>query len=379
MSRRGFTLVELMVVILIIALVSVLTLPVVIPAFSHRQVSEAARILQGTLVGARDRAIHLNRPCGIRLLPDQALLAVQPALLPNGQPNPQAGWPDFTQPVVFNRIVPIDGAPEYNEGMVSIYPGKAYPAAVTQGLPVLVLEQAVTTAQGAPNSPTSWMWNIRVGDKVQVGNAGPWYTVIGPETVPNPEQFINVGPPGPPPVPEYLVLVDGQDDNGNGWIDEGADGIDNDRDGFVDNNPEWVETETWGGSIGSAPIVSAPYAIRRRPLPGANAGEVALPAQVVVDFSRSMLPVNLQTACVDLIIAPDGTASPSLPYSTPASMAMSSAFFGFWLSERADIGTGVNPKGQWAGVVINARTGALSTSVNPPPATPFLGAMQGNP
>ena len=34
--------------------------------------SEAARILQGALVGARDAAIHNNTPSGIRLLPDPA-------------------------------------------------------------------------------------------------------------------------------------------------------------------------------------------------------------------------------------------------------------------------------------------------------------------
>ncbi len=64
---RGFTLVELLVVIVIILLVSVVALPTVLPAIQHRQVSEAARILQGALVGARDKAIHDNQPCGNRL------------------------------------------------------------------------------------------------------------------------------------------------------------------------------------------------------------------------------------------------------------------------------------------------------------------------
>ena len=71
-QRRGFTLIELLVVILIILLVSAVTLPTVIPAIAHRQVTEAARLLQGNLVGARDAAIHYNAPRGIRLLPDPA-------------------------------------------------------------------------------------------------------------------------------------------------------------------------------------------------------------------------------------------------------------------------------------------------------------------
>src|SRR5262249_34664684 len=49
---RGFTLVELLVVITIILIVSAVALPTVLPAISHRQVSEGARILQGALVGA---------------------------------------------------------------------------------------------------------------------------------------------------------------------------------------------------------------------------------------------------------------------------------------------------------------------------------------
>ena len=71
---RGFTLIELLVVILIILLVSAVALPTVIPAITHRQVSEAARILQADLVGARDAAINTVRPAGIRLLPDPVFI-----------------------------------------------------------------------------------------------------------------------------------------------------------------------------------------------------------------------------------------------------------------------------------------------------------------
>ena len=52
-ARGGFTLIELLVVILIILLVSAVALPVVLPALSHRQVSEAARICRRRWPGAR--------------------------------------------------------------------------------------------------------------------------------------------------------------------------------------------------------------------------------------------------------------------------------------------------------------------------------------
>ena len=103
-GRRGFTLIELLVVMLIILLVSAVVLPTVLPAIIHRQVSEAARILQGALAGARDTAINNNAPAGIRLLPDPVL---------NGQslnaPGGTAGVStlDPTKILASNRYIPI--------------------------------------------------------------------------------------------------------------------------------------------------------------------------------------------------------------------------------------------------------------------------------
>ncbi len=129
--------------------------------------------------------------------------------------------------------------------------------------------QETTFAPGTcppmPNPPTNWFWNIRVGDKIQINNSGPWYTVVGPMAISpagttingtfysNPEMFVNVGPPGilSPLIaqyngpagacqtryqPDFLFLVNSQDDNDNGWIDEGWDGVDNNGNGFVDEN-----------------------------------------------------------------------------------------------------------------------------------------------
>ena len=90
---KGFTLVELLVVILIIGVVSAVTLPTVLPALAHRQVSESARTLQAAIEGARDAAIRANAPRGIRLLPDPAF--------PNSTAVPM---------LASNRIVPIEPA-----------------------------------------------------------------------------------------------------------------------------------------------------------------------------------------------------------------------------------------------------------------------------
>src|SRR5271157_5013042 len=292
-GRRGFTLIELLVVMLIILLVSALVLPTVIPAITHRQVSEAARILQGALAGARDTAINNNAPAGIRLLPDPALTGQ--AITLNGV---QTLAP--TKILASNRYIPIQLAPDYSEGRVRLdtnpagasvpplnfytvnpytfftYPpqkgGGFYPAA---GSAMLYLEQEyfnqTITAADVINPPTSWYWNIRIGDKVQINNTGISYTVVGPMNILNPELFVNVGPPGSPlpiqrtsllgtPYPaELLFLVNGLDDNQDGYVDNGWDGIDNDNDGIVDRAPdlttnnyyEWIETETWQVSLAS--------------------------------------------------------------------------------------------------------------------------------
>ncbi len=264
--RRGFTLIELLVVIVIILIVSALVLPVVIPATRHRQVSEAARVLQGALVGARDQALKDNAPSGIRLLPDPAFPLVY---LPNGQLDPN-------QPLVSNRIIPIGNAPDYNEGRVSQWQGDLpalvaalpYPGPGTSANPsptygqtgCLMVYESVLDTNGLINAPTGWFWNIRIGDKIQLNNAGPWYTVVGPMNVTpqqgNSELFVNVGPAGTKSpfldpngsgaFPEFLLLVNGIDDNKNGWKDEGWDGVDNDGKNGKDDIGEW-ETEKWSG------------------------------------------------------------------------------------------------------------------------------------
>src|SRR5208337_2144796 len=210
--RPGFTLVELLVVILIILLVSAVTLPSIISAISHRQVSEAARVLQAALVGARDSAIHNNAISGIRLLPDPTINGIN-----TNASSPLYGMLDPTLPLAMSRIVPLEAAPDYDEGMVSIIQDQAAysPFAAAQLYPyptrtnavtgkttsVLMVEECpvnTTSTNFTPNEPTSWFWNIRIGDKIRIGNAEQYYTVIGPMANANPELFVNDAPAGTP-------------------------------------------------------------------------------------------------------------------------------------------------------------------------------------
>jgi type II secretory pathway pseudopilin PulG len=389
-NRSAFTLIELLVVVVIIIVVSAVALPTILPALSHREVSAAARIVQGALVGARDAAIRDNSPSGIRLLPDPA------------------------QANAYNRIIPLSTPPSYSEGLVNNFPGQVYTAAVMLGTSAIVLEEApgqwvlppgATAYKWVPNSPTSWQWNVRLGDKIQINNAGPWYTVAGPSTLANSEGFVSWGASGQPgsqsPLqrtyasldgqsmtlnPDYLLLTNGRDDNANGWVDEGWDGVDNNAINGIDELAEW-EPETW---ITPTATLAA-YTVQRRPVPGVNARETPLPSNVVIDASRSKIQVNPLTSQVDIIVNPNGSMWPAILYSTPASVLLGGSFFQLWLAERSDMGSfqQVNkppaplswvqstPTGQWWLLSVNAKTGDIASIEQPDLVTGYSKAMQG--
>ena len=415
--RRGFTLVELLVVLVIILVVSAVALPTVLTAMQHRQMSEAARILQAALAGARDSAIRDNAPSGIRLLPDPAWPIVRLA----------DGSIDSSQPLACSSMVPLSRPPMYEEGRVSVYPTASYTAAVQGNTLALVLEEQLFDPDtGLVNQPTSWYWNVRVGDRLQVAGTA-WYTVVGPLAIGasagNPDMFVNVGAPGTTsPLargklnPEFLLLVDGKDDNFNGWVDEGWDGVDNNSNGLTDEPLEW-EQEAWIGAVATnqVPIgikwvldtkghlhpvqleeyqtLNLPYVIRRRPAPVLNARVTTLPSQVVIDLTtwgttreRSRLQVDRYTGFVDLVVNPDGSVVPQTLYASPASVSLTGAFAHFWLAERADIavpgGTVAPslpaPKGDNRLVTLFARSGQIMTTEQPSVAAdPFAWAQRG--
>ncbi len=256
---------------------------------------------------------------------------------------------------------------------------------------------------------------MRVGDKIQINNSGPYYTVVGPLaigpaaqpwtdgiTYANTELFVNVGPPGTKSDlsekqagtavnPEYLYLVNGQDDNGNGWIDEEFDGIDNDGVNGLDSaDTNEREPEAWLGSLpvgsNAASVNNVPYTIRRRAAPVGNAREVTLPTNMVVDLSgwglspqpRSRLPVNPYNGAVDILVYPNGTVVLNTIYSTPAINSMNSAFIHFWLAERTDVASPVQtPQGSNWLITVALGSGRLSSLEQPDPINGFTQAQQG--
>lgn len=445
--NRGFTLVELLIVIAIILLVSAAVLPAVLPALAGRQINESARILQAALGGMRDAAIRANDNRGLRLMPDPILTNPAPSNATGTVLTPTVVSNAGTITLAYNRFVPIEPAGDYKEGRVSlsgyggtssmhpyppfaspsmtaawtytapavgtngspppypwpspgfaaataVYPAYAAPSATGPPGTVLMIEQELFTggppkptdaAPSVPNAPTSWYWNIRIGDKIRMSDAGRTYTVVGPMSLPNPELFVNVGPPGAPsPLvrswtyangtatvsPEFLFVVNGQDDNNDGIIDNGWNGVDDNLgtpstlqstatnpngpsfsyantipNGSIDDLAEWAETEQFVGTVNGADDLE--YTIDRRPVPTPGARDIPLPPNIVVDatswnatLERSRLPIDPFTLNVDIMVTPGGTVVPSTVYSTPVIPNLSGlagAFFHFWLSERQDV------------------------------------------
>lgn len=63
--RGGFSLLELLVVVFILLSITAISLPLVVPAMSGRQVREGARMLNTFINAARSRAIETGRPAGV--------------------------------------------------------------------------------------------------------------------------------------------------------------------------------------------------------------------------------------------------------------------------------------------------------------------------
>jgi prepilin-type N-terminal cleavage/methylation domain-containing protein len=408
-DRRAFTLVELLVVIFIIVLISAATLPAILPALNQRRVSEGSRLIQAELSRQRDMAVRANAPRGFRLLPDPF---------------------DPSRPNVLtsSRLIAIEPAPDYSEG--EVYRGQGvdefgnirgpqprlvdaavFPQANFLTTHLRLIEKKrdslpTVPVTFVPHEPTSWYWNLRQGDKIRLSDSGRQYTIVGPMLVTgpvfNPERFINSGlpavfPTGPgSPNEEVIFVLNGQDDDGDGFVDEQLDGIDNDGDGIIDPGFNGIdddgingiddiaemylhrnsdgsfsypgftffvgivpafatkqnefEFETFTGKAPPNIEIGVSYTVQRRPVPVEGARDVAMPTNVVVDLTtwdvgrfsaggvpeRSRLPVDPFTGFVDVMMAPNGQVLIAGP-SSNASPPVSEPFYHFWITEREDV------------------------------------------
>ena len=191
-------------------------------------------------------------------------------------------------------------------------------------------------------------------------------------------------------VRERLYVVNGVDDDNDGYVDESFDGIDNDGDGVTDpgfnglddNENGQIDEELellyhrQGGAhlyfdpripgIPSIPnsqalsefeeeqyihgayndLVTTTYVIIRRPYVASGSREITLPAGAVIDLTtttlgvnseRSRVPIDQATGYVDLMFEEGGRVVPSTPYGYSQAMSTDYPFYYLWIAERGDV------------------------------------------
>jgi type II secretory pathway pseudopilin PulG len=67
MRRRGATLIELLVIIIVLLTITAIAIPVMSPILSGRKIREAARMVNVFMSGARNRAVQTGRPVGVAI------------------------------------------------------------------------------------------------------------------------------------------------------------------------------------------------------------------------------------------------------------------------------------------------------------------------
>lgn len=363
-SRAGFTLVELLVVLVIVVIIAAVTLPVVVYAMGERRMDSAASAVQGEMTAALARA-QAEGAAGVRLVPDPTRPI---ARLADGSIDPAS-------PIAYNRLIPLATQPGYSAGRVAVRglagtvaggPPTNFPPGFVPAPGRLVLEGEPLDADGLLAEPTSWAWNVRAGDRLEMN--GKVYTVCGPVAVApadgNPERFVGYDPAWPTldrgdgPA-EWLLLTNGRDDDGDGWVDNGFNGLDETGDGTPDDAAEWTEDEEWiGREMGMRQVV---YTVRRRPAPAYNAAGVTL-AGASIDGGRSRFEANPWTGEADLMFDGSGRVEPR----TPAGRPVVSRWFHLWLTDRMDLAAAIEPGSAERLVSIDPRTGrAASSEVDP--------------
>jgi type II secretory pathway pseudopilin PulG len=152
-NRRGVTLVELLVVILIMLLITAVTVPAIAPSMKNRDVREAARMIDVFINGARTRAQQTGHSYGVMI-----------ERMP-GQPNGSVTLSYCEQPDAYTG--------DYTSSTIQLLGNGSFGAWAGSGSPGVIVPVAFPMSDtgwlaGPAPSGTGWLTNIAPGDVMVV-------------------------------------------------------------------------------------------------------------------------------------------------------------------------------------------------------------------
>jgi prepilin-type N-terminal cleavage/methylation domain-containing protein len=156
--RRGITLIELLIVMVIISIVTAASIPMLATGSDQRRVREAARLVSSYISAAKSRAIETGRPAGVMIQ-------------------------RFAGQNYSMALVGVEVPPPYSGDYVN---SGAFIGTVATGTAIIGLgtpgNHANPLAGATPSAGTSdsgWQSLVRIGDIIQFGGQGRSYMLLG--------------------------------------------------------------------------------------------------------------------------------------------------------------------------------------------------------
>ncbi len=245
-ASRGFTLMELLIVVLIISTVTVATIPFLKPAMDNRRIREAARIVTTQLAAAQNEAVASGHSVGVWF------------------EKIHAGGAS-------SGIVPGDASMD----LYLCETPQPYSGDGTNSTVAIQVNTTVTPNQYSIQfqSDTAWQGLLRAGDMIRFNYRGPWY-VFTSDTAEYLNQATNT-----------LTLADA---NGIQYLDNSmTKSFDRIRTSLNPPNPTQPYNPTdYLDCQMPLPTSSAPFQIIRQPIKSAST-PIQLPSGAVVDLYYS--------------------------------------------------------------------------------------------